>query len=49
MGRKKLNRPEAELTAERQARQKRYYERNKTVINAKRMKKYYEKVDRTRK
>lgn len=44
MGRKKLNRPETELIAERRECQIRYYQRNKNSINAKRMKKYYENL-----
>jgi len=44
MGRKKLNRPEEELIAERRARQLKYYYANKPKISEKRMKKYYENL-----
>lgn len=44
MGRKKLNRPEKELIAERRVRQSKYYYAHKTRISEKRMKKYYENL-----
>lgn len=41
MGRKKLNRTPDELQEQKRARDKRYYEKHKDKLNAKRLEKYY--------
>lgn len=41
MGRKKLNRTPEQLQEQKRARDKRYYERHKDKLNAKRLEKYY--------
>ena len=41
MGRKKLYRTPDELQEQKRARDKRYYERHKDKLNAKRLEKYY--------
>ena len=43
MGRKKLHRTKEELAEMNRARQRKFYEKNKEEIIAKKMKKYYEK------
>lgn len=45
MGRKKLNRTEAELAEQSNNRSKRYYQRNKERIRKERMQRYWQEKD----
>ena len=46
MGRKKLNKTQDELREQKRIRDKRYYEKHKSKLLQKRMRRYWEKMDK---